>query len=206
MSPDPGWALIEVISLPCLLWFLIGLFKHNEDKSIITRWTLGILGAYFLYYALDIYSFILGIFLVILAIRLKPLEEIAPNPAAQNQVTFDLQLVRDYGLEEAIVIGILFDPDYMAHVANQEFGANSRGVWDIVREEKRSWIGLGEAEFQLLFPFWEVQYVQSLFKLLEAKQILEKMEGRMTFYTLHKGIYENVLKRFAEPGASLNTS
>ncbi|GEM_PF-5060502 len=128
----------------------------------------------------------------------------------KGQIKFDIDLAKKYGAEEAIAIGILYDPSFMLYAGKDYAQDTSKMIflhkknypWDIVAkdiEDGRTWIGLNDREFKILFPFWENDYTHLIFNRLVEKKILDTRKGaesRGVFYSLNEDIKTYILNKY----------
>ena len=132
-----------------------------------------------------------------------------------GQIKFDIDLAKEYGVEEAIVIGILYDPSFMLY-AGKDYAQDALSQdafemvflykgnypWDIIgkdTEDGRTWIALNDREYKILFPFWKTDYTHEIFNRLVDKKIFDIKKGhesRGIFYSLSEEIKNYVLNKY----------
>ena len=132
----------------------------------------------------------------------------------EGQIKFDIDLAKKYGAEEAIAIGILYDPSFMLYAGrNDSQSAFERHLlykgnypWVIRKDAEydRTWICLNDSEFEILFPFWKADYTHEIFNRLVSIKIFDTKKGYKSelyqaegvFYSLSEDIKTYVLNKY----------
>lgn len=97
-----------------------------------------------------------------------------------NQIKIDIGLVQKYGLEEALLIGILLDPSFMLlRGRTSGFCQTMRCEypWNMRTIEGRTLFSFSNTDLEVLLPFWDATHSREVFNSLIEKDVLETQDG-----------------------------
>lgn len=104
-----------------------------------------------------------------------------------HQISVDTNLVEKHGLEGAVLIGMLRDPEFLLSQGRKSGFAQAVPFdypWNIRKVDGRVWYGFSNADLEVLAPFWNPNHTRNLLEALAKNAVFDtQQDSNDTYYS-----------------------